>query len=66
MEIESVMSVIGSVGFPIFACCAMGWFMFSSFEEFRKTIERNNALLSHFIDYVKVKDKEEVTDDKKA
>lgn len=26
MEIETITSVIGSLGFPIVACCFMGWY----------------------------------------
>lgn len=26
MEIETITSIVGSLGFPIVACCFMGWY----------------------------------------
>lgn len=50
MDVNAVVGLIGSVGFPIVACCGMAWFVESSFKGFRETIERNNALLQRLID----------------
>lgn len=50
MDINAIVGLIGSVGFPIVACCGMAWFVQNSFKDFRDTIERNNALLQRLIE----------------
>lgn len=50
MDANTVVGLIGSVGFPIVACCAMAWFVENSFRDFREALERNNALLQRLID----------------
>lgn len=49
MDINTVVTLIGSVGFPIIACCAMAYFIATSFKEFNSLIERNNVLSEELI-----------------
>lgn len=35
---ELVLSAIGSVGFPIVACCFMGWFVYQFQQTMNKTL----------------------------
>lgn len=49
MDINTIVSLIGSVGFPIIACCAMAYFIATSFKEFNTLIERNNVLSEELI-----------------
>ena len=49
MDISAIVSVIGSVGFPIVACCAMAWFVNNTVENFRESIEKNNSLMDELI-----------------
>lgn len=49
MNISDVVSVIGSVGFPIVACCAMAWFIASTFRNFNELVTKNNMLIEELI-----------------
>lgn len=44
-----MVTLIGSVGFPIVACCAMAWFVNNTVENFRASIEKNNSLMDELI-----------------
>ena len=33
MDIGSIVTVVGSVGFPIVACCGMAWFIATTFSD---------------------------------
>lgn len=49
MDIGQIMSVIGSVGFPIVACCGMAWFIATTFSDFNDLMTRNNVLTEELI-----------------
>ena len=49
MDVGSIVSVIGSVGFPIVACCAMAWFIATTFGDFNDLITKNNILTEELI-----------------
>lgn len=49
LDINTVVTLIGSVGFPIVACCAMAWFVNNTVENFRASIEKNNSLMDELI-----------------
>lgn len=49
MDINTVVTLIGSVGFPIVACFAMAWFVNNTVENFRASIEKNNSLMDELI-----------------
>lgn len=53
MDVNAVVSLIGSVGFPIVACCAMAWFIATSFKDFRELVMKNNMLVSELIDLMR-------------
>lgn len=36
-----IVQIISTVGFPIAACCALGWFISKTIEQLRKTVEDN-------------------------
>ena len=44
MDISSIVTVVGSVGFPIVACCGMAWFIATTFSDFNDLMTRNNVL----------------------
>lgn len=50
------MKLVGSMGFPIVACCAMGWFINTTFKEFRGLMIENNSLIKTLTDYLVRKD----------
>ena len=49
MDIGQIVSVIGSVGFPIVACCGMAWFIATTFSDFNALMMRNNVLTEELI-----------------
>lgn len=49
MDISSVVTVVGSVGFPIVACCGMAWFIATTFSDFNDLMTKNNVLTEELI-----------------
>ena len=49
MDISSIVTVVGSVGFPIVACCGMAWFIVTTFGDFNDLMTRNNVLTEELI-----------------
>lgn len=49
MDINSIVTVIGSVGFPIVACCGMAWFIATTFRDFNALMTKNNVLTEELI-----------------
>lgn len=49
MDISQIVGVIGSVGFPIVACCGMAWFIATTFSDFNDLMTRNNVLTEELI-----------------
>lgn len=60
MNISEVVTVIGSVGFPIVACCAMAWFIATTFRNFNELMTKNNVLTEELISLLR---KENVNED---
>ena len=61
MDIGQVMTAIGSVGFPIVACCAMFWLVNKQDERhktemdgLRKTIEDNTNVLTSLKELIQI------------
>lgn len=48
----SVIELVGSMGFPIVACVAMGWFIQNTFKEFQQIMIENNSLLKNLTRYL--------------
>lgn len=57
MEVNVVTSIISSVGFPIFCCIGMGYYINSTMKEFTKTMQSNTLALEKLI--AKITDKNE-------
>lgn len=49
MDISQIVAVVGSVGFPIVACCGMAWFIATTFSDFNDLMTRNNVLTEELI-----------------
>lgn len=49
MNVTDVVSMIGSIGFPIVACCAMAWFIATTFRDFNDLVTKNNVLTEELI-----------------
>lgn len=53
MDVGSIVTVVGSVGFPIVACCGMAWFIATTFSNFNDLMTRNNVLTEELIALLK-------------
>lgn len=53
MDISSIVTVVGSVGFPIVACCGMAWFIATTFSDFNDLMTKNNVLTEELIALLK-------------
>lgn len=53
MDISSIVTVVGSVGFPIVACCGMAWFIATTFSDFNDLMTKNNVLTEELITLLK-------------
>lgn len=55
MELDTITTLIGSLGFPIAACVFLAWFMTSQLREFRKSIEANTEAVKELLIVMKSK-----------
>ena len=53
MDMSSIVTLVGSVGFPIVACCGMAWFIASTFRDFNNLMTKNNVLTDELIALLK-------------
>lgn len=49
MDMSSIATLVGSVGFPIIACCGMAWFIATTFRDFNNLMTKNNILTEELI-----------------
>lgn len=53
MDLSSIATLVGSVGFPIVACCGMAWFIATTFRDFNNLMTKNNVLTEELIALLK-------------
>lgn len=53
MDMSSIVTLVGSVGFPIIACCGMAWFIATTFHDFNNLMTKNNVLTEELIALLK-------------
>ena len=53
MDMSSITALVGSVGFPIVACCGMAWFIATTFRDFNNLMTKNNVLTEELIALLK-------------
>lgn len=53
MDMSSIAALVGSVGFPIVACCGMAWFIATTFRDFNNLMTKNNGLIEELIALLK-------------
>lgn len=61
MNISDAVGMIGSVGFPIVACCAMAWFIATTFRNFNDLVTKNNVLTEELISLLRKENDDEDT-----
>ena len=49
MDMSSIATLVGSVGFPIVACCGMAWFIATTFRDFNNLMTKNTVLTEELI-----------------
>ena len=64
MDADTIAALIGSVGFPIIACIAMGCFYATQFKDYQDMLQKNNLLTEELVVLLKrVQDREEVSNE---
>lgn len=53
MDMSSIATLVGSVGFPIVACCGMAWFIATTFRDFNNLMTKNIVLTEELIALLK-------------
>lgn len=53
MDMSTIATLVGSVGFPIVACCGMAWFIATTFRDFNNLMTKNNVLTEELITLLK-------------
>ena len=53
MDMSSIATIVGSVGFPIVACCGMAWFIATTFRDFNNLMTKNNVWTEELIALLK-------------
>lgn len=59
MDIGQIVTVVGSVGFPIVACCGMAWFIATTFNDFNDLMMKNNVLTEELIGLLRKDDNDD-------
>lgn len=49
MDVDTIISLVGSVGFPVVACAAMAWFYATQFRDFQSMVQKNNLLTEELV-----------------
>lgn len=63
MDMSSIAALVGSVGFPIVACCGMAWFIATTFRDFNNLMTKNNVLTEELIALLKNDKGDDVVDE---
>ena len=53
MDYNVIISLVGSLGFPIVACGAMFWMMNTTMKEFKETVAENTKAMTELVITVK-------------
>jgi hypothetical protein len=49
MNLSDIGTLIGSVGFPIVACCGMGWYINNTMQKFTDIMQKNTTALEKLL-----------------
>lgn len=49
MDVDTIITLVGSVGFPVVACAAMAWFYATQFKDFQSMVQKNNLLTEELV-----------------
>ena len=63
MNLSDVGTLIGSVGFPIVACCGMGWYINNTMQKFTDTMQKNTTALEKLLTVLRKDEKNDGKDE---
>lgn len=52
---NDIVTVVSTVGFPIAACIALGWYVSKQLEKFRATVESNTKAVLELLAYFRMR-----------
>lgn len=53
MDYNAIITLVGSLGFPIVACIALFWMMNTTMKEFKQTVAENTKAMTELVTIVK-------------
>ena len=53
MDYNAILTLVGSLGFPIVACIALFWMMNTTMKEFKETVAENTKAMIELVTIVK-------------
>lgn len=53
MDYNAIVTLIGSLGFPIVSCIALFWMVNTSMKEFKETVAENTKAMTELVTTVK-------------
>ena len=53
MDYNTIVTLVGSLGFPIAACIGMFWMINSTMKDFKETIAENTKVMTELVAIVK-------------
>lgn len=53
MDYNAIVTLVGSLGFPIVACIALFWMMNTTMKEFKETVAENTKVMTELVTTVK-------------
>lgn len=53
MDYNAIVTLVGSLGFPIVACIALFWMMNTTMKEFKETVAENTKAMTELVTIVK-------------
>lgn len=53
MDYNAIVTLVGSLGFPIVACIALFWMMNTTMKEFKETVSENTKAMTELVTTVK-------------
>lgn len=53
MDYNTIVTLVGSLGFPIVSCIALFWMMNTTMKEFKETVAENTKAMTELVTTVK-------------
>ena len=57
MDANTIVTLIGSLGFPIVACCYMAWFTNTTIAKFKEAMDKNTDALQEIKTWIQAIDR---------